>query len=344
MDRPDRLDAQRVSIDLVYLLIVRMNSVKLEDSLSLSPESHRRAFSDRHKVDLVIVYDSASNGWPRKGSAPNPLSRIWDVIFEHEFTKRLERNPVILEGGYHAWREFIKMRVARNSLSRNYKPATRSTDNPPYVKPVPHGHRQAQSMTDYTGRVASPPSYHPTYSPIAPPPQASIHPGPGVRRQSDYVEHHNQSYSGYTNRPIEYPQAHGLSPQIPAPTASHALERYDARPAVLRSGSVRGLDLVANQGDEVRYWNDVVLGLTGLKNFGATCYMNSTIQCLSATYPFTSFFLDGTYKKAINIYNKLGTQGNLANAFSELLKALWKEDYTFLSPVTFRVSHEPWQS
>ncbi len=31
-------------------------------------------------------------------------------------------------------------------------------------------------------------------------------------------------------------------------------------------------------------------------------------------------------------------KGNLANAFAELLKALWKEDYTFLSPVTFRVS------
>lgn len=35
-----------------------------------------------------------------------------------------------------------------------------------------------------------------------------------------------------------------------------------------RSGSIRGLDLVAN-GDEVRYWGDVMLGLTGLKNFGS---------------------------------------------------------------------------
>ncbi len=47
--------------------------------------------------------------------------------------------------------------------------------------------------------------------------------------------------------------------------------------------------------------------------------------------------IDGSYKKSINLYNPLGMKGNLANAFSELLKALWKEDYTFLSPVTFRV-------
>ena len=66
--------------------------------------------------------------------------------------------------------------------------------------------------------------------------------------------------------------------------------------------------------------------------------MNSTIQCLSATFPFTSYFLDGSYKKSINVVNPLGTKGALARAFSELLKALWKEDYTFLSPVTFRVS------
>jgi ubiquitin carboxyl-terminal hydrolase 8 len=47
---------------------------------------------------------------------------------------------------------------------------------------------------------------------------------------------------------------------------------------------------------------------------------------------------DGSYKRSINLINSLGTKGNLANAFAELLKALWKEDYTFLSPVTFRVS------
>ena len=135
--------------------------------------------------------------------------------------------------------------------------------------------------------VASPPTTHSTHRPsnslsnynspsIAPPPQASIHPGPGPRRQSGYVEHHNQSYSGYmspssSRQPIDYPTPHGLAhshPQPPLPTASHTLERYDARPNVPRSSSIRELALVAN-GEEVRYWGDVMLGLTGLKNFGS---------------------------------------------------------------------------
>lgn len=103
-----------VWMDPTVLLRNDITSTKLEDSLSLSPESQRKAFEDRHKFDLVVVYDSRSDSWPRKGAAPSPLSRLWDAIYEHEFSKKLERTPVLLEGGYAAWREFIKMRVAKN--------------------------------------------------------------------------------------------------------------------------------------------------------------------------------------------------------------------------------------
>lgn len=123
-------------------------------------------------------------------------------------------------------------------------------------------HSPSPSLSSYT-------------SPIAAPPQASIHPGPGARRRSDYVEQHNQAYSGYqspSSRPsIDYPQAHALAPNVPQPppaAQSHVSERYDQRQTVVRSGSMRGLDQMASGGDEVRYWNDVVLGLTGLKNLG----------------------------------------------------------------------------
>lgn len=156
--------------------------------------------------------------------------------------------------------------MATSSSHSHLVPSRSYVTSPPTA-----GHRASHSTS----------SHYNSPSTIAPPPQASIHPGPGVRRQSDYVEHHNQAYSGYMSpnstsssrqpKSIDYPTPHGLAlshPQPPPPTAAHSLERYDARPAVPRSTSIRGLDLVAN-GDEIRYWNDVMLGLTGLKNFGS---------------------------------------------------------------------------
>lgn len=83
-------------------------------------------------------------------------------------------------------------------------------------------------------------------------------------------------------------------------------------------------------------FDDLRIGLTGLKNVGNSCYQNATLQCLSATIPLAKFMLDGSYKRDINRVNPLGTQGALAEAFAHLVKVMWSEQYTFVSPVTFR--------
>ena len=64
-------------------------------------------------------------------------------------------------------------------------------------------------------------------------------------------------------------------------------------------------------------------GVCGGHNLGNTCYMNSSIACLSNCSELTAFFLTNKFKACINKKNKQGLQGKLANAWYDLLKEYW---------------------
>ena len=64
-------------------------------------------------------------------------------------------------------------------------------------------------------------------------------------------------------------------------------------------------------------------GVCGGHNLGNTCFMNSSIACLSNCTELTTYFLTGKYKSDINKNNKDGLGGKLAIAWNNLLEEYW---------------------
>ncbi|KAH9958814.1 hypothetical protein BC827DRAFT_540115 [Russula dissimulans] len=175
------------------------------------------------------------------------------------------------------------------------------------------------------------------------PPQASLHPVSLSRRRSDYHDQSQEALAltgaGFAARsPIDYPDLSAQHILRPPPVAASPKDRPRTH-AHSFSVPVTGPPPPTIPSDyPVTYWGDVQIGTMGLKNLGNTCYMNSTIQCLSATVPFARFFTDGRWKSAVNMVNPLGTKGNLVYAFSSILHDLWHGEMPYISPFQFRRS------
>ena len=73
-------------------------------------------------------------------------------------------------------------------------------------------------------------------------------------------------------------------------------------------------------------------GLCGSENLGNTCFMNSSIACLSNCTELTTFFLSKDYRNYLNKSNKNGLKGKLADAWYKLLKSYWKTDENYGNP------------
>ena len=73
-------------------------------------------------------------------------------------------------------------------------------------------------------------------------------------------------------------------------------------------------------------------GLCGSDNLGNTCYMNSSIACLSNCLELTTFFLSKEFKNYKNTSNKNGLNGKLAQEWYSLLKDYWKSNKTHGNP------------
>ncbi|XP_052096420.1 ubiquitin carboxyl-terminal hydrolase 8-like [Mytilus californianus] len=152
----------------------------------------------------------------------------------------------------------------------------------------------------------------------------------------------------------------GLSRSNSSPNIAKMMEEEDKvpplKPSIDRSNKPAQRQLIpeANrpspqkQAARIRNLNPVYgnvgRALTGLRNLGNTCYMNSTIQCLNNCSPLVTYFLTESYLYDINRESELGSHGEVADDFAVIVKNLWTGQYKCITPRDFKVTvgkHQP---
>ncbi|KAL4932641.1 putative ubiquitin C-terminal hydrolase [Aspergillus undulatus] len=120
-------------------------------------------------------------------------------------------------------------------------------------------------------------------------------------------------------------------PAVPRPSYSGVSDGRQIQAPLQRQNSATKTALYTSNS----LLNRLKLPRTGLANFGVTCYLNSTIQCLSATVLMSKFFIDDRFRYYVQ-KNWKGSQGVMPGLFANLIRSLWKNDVQVIMPTSFR--------
>lgn len=145
-----------------------------------------------------------------------------------------------------------------------------------------------------------------------------------ITRKKTFIDNPFHGFTSTLNQDFETP---------PLPAKSSIDRSLPTSPKTTITNADRTTPVSSNA---VSQMENIMIGTTGLKNLGNTCYMNSILQCLSGTIPFARYFLSGVFRQHINKDNFLGTGGVVAENFAEILKSMWSGSSSFISPVMFR--------
>ncbi|XP_065498135.1 ubiquitin carboxyl-terminal hydrolase 8 isoform X3 [Caloenas nicobarica] len=174
-----------------------------------------------------------------------------------------------------------------------------------------------------------PPEMAPSSTPPSTPPTQKPKPQVTVEREREHSKL-KRSYS---------------SPDITQAIQEEEKKRIPVTPAVNRDNkpvSYTKAEISRLSASQIRNLNPVFGGsgpaLTGLRNLGNTCYMNSILQCLCNAPHLADYFNRNLYQDDINRSNFLGHKGEVAEEFGVIMKALWTGQYKYISPKDFKIT------
>lgn len=350
-----------------------MSAEELEERLVISPDNELSLFERRDEFDLVVYYDqSTTNVDFLKGPPSGPLRALYDTLYEFNTYKPLRdaRPPAFLHGGIDAWVDFVGTHsvatsntaatlgsTARRSGVRANRPLARqrmaSLNSTLEVRrrrlnkytPLDEAEEQEWRQKAKEDEVATKDyAEEGSDSELVEKPEPN---SPFVHDMESFLRNFpdvamQESMTMPRRRPpvplvprYEEPVLPSIpsrpAPAIPRPSYSGHSDLHSSQPALARVASASRPPLYS----DTYPGRQKKLPRTGLTNFGVTCYMNATLQCLSGTMPLSNFFMDDRYKHAIQ-KNWKGTGGVMPDIYATVVRELWRGDVTAIKPTTFR--------
>lgn len=372
--RREEFDKGHISADSVMCiepldLRQGVSADQLEESLIVSPATELALFERRDFFDLVVYYDQKTSSdrflsGPPSTNEGRALRALHDALYEFNAYKPLRFPPAMLTGGLDAWVSLVGSPALQTSntagsISSTKDPAFAARQGRPIGR-VP----MASSNSTLEVRKKRLRDYQPldaeedktwrerTRQEEA---ETSNYHGSDEEEDLEFSQSTVHTIDEFFKRYPE-PSAIGQSMMIPAPPLPSRPppvlpENVPSRPppAVPRpsySGVSERESQLSTTSRQPSYTppplytsrissRSLKLPRTGLMNFGVTCYMNATIQCLLANIPLSEFFLSNRWRDYVQ-ENFKGSNGIMPGIFANLIRSLWRGDRDAMQPISLR--------